>query len=91
MMEKKKRGFAAMSKERVREIASKGGKAGHAYGTAHRFTSEEAKEAGRKGGRAPKPKRPRKRSRQLSLPLPADSEVRVKESDETEAAVSSDS
>ena len=47
-----RRGFAAMSEERQREIASKGGKAAHAKGTAHQFTSEEARRAGRKGGRA---------------------------------------
>ena len=45
-----KRGFAAMSPEKQREIASMGGKAAHAKGTAHQFTSEEAREAGRKGG-----------------------------------------
>lgn len=45
-----KRGFASMSKERQREIASKGGKSAHARGTAHQWTSEEAAEAGRKGG-----------------------------------------
>ena len=39
-----------MSEEKQREIASKGGKAAHAKGTAHQFTSEEAKAAGRKGG-----------------------------------------
>jgi hypothetical protein len=44
------RGFASMSSEKKREIASKGGKAAHAQGTAHRWTSEEAKAAGRKGG-----------------------------------------
>jgi general stress protein YciG len=44
------RGFASMSPERVKEIASMGGKAAHANGTAHQFTSEEAKVAGRKGG-----------------------------------------
>lgn len=55
------RGFASMSKERQREIASKGGKAAHAKGTAHEFTSEEARIAGRKGGmlsRGGKGKRP---------------------------------
>jgi len=35
-----------------REIASKGGKAAHAQGVAHEFNSEEAREAGRKGGEA---------------------------------------
>jgi uncharacterized protein len=44
------RGFAAMDDERQREIASKGGKAAHASGHAHEFTSEEARKAGRKGG-----------------------------------------
>lgn len=46
------RGFAAMSAEKQREIASKGGKAAHQSGKAHEFTSEEAREAGRKGGYA---------------------------------------
>ncbi len=45
-----KRGFAAMDLEKQREIASKGGKAAHEKGTAHRFTPEEARQAGRKGG-----------------------------------------
>lgn len=44
------RGFASMSKEKQREIASKGGKAAHRRGTAHEWTSEEARHAGRKGG-----------------------------------------
>lgn len=44
------RGFAAMDEQRRKEIASKGGKAAHEKGTAHEFTSEEAREAGRKGG-----------------------------------------
>lgn len=50
---KKKRGFAAMSREQVSAIASKGGKAAHAAGTAHQFTTEEAQAAGKKGGKAP--------------------------------------
>lgn len=44
------RGFASMDEEKQREIASKGGKAAHEKGTAHEWTSEEAREAGRKGG-----------------------------------------
>ncbi|WP_437587798.1 KGG domain-containing protein [Sorangium sp. So ce1000] len=44
------RGFAAMDDDRQREIASMGGKAAHEKGTAHEFSSEEAREAGRKGG-----------------------------------------
>lgn len=45
-----RRGFALMSPERQREIARKGGRAAHERGTAHQFTSDEAREAGRKGG-----------------------------------------
>ena len=41
-----------MDRAKQREIASKGGKAAHAKGTAHEWTSEEAREAGRKGGMA---------------------------------------
>jgi len=44
------RGFASMDREKQKEIASKGGKAAHAKGTAHEFDSGEAREAGRKGG-----------------------------------------
>ena len=46
------RGFASMDPQRQREIASEGGRAAHEKGTAHEFTSEEAREAGRKGGMA---------------------------------------
>ena len=45
-----RRGFGGMSVEKQREIASKGGKAAHAKGTAHEWNSESAREAGRKGG-----------------------------------------
>ena len=45
-----RRGFASMDPDKQRNIASKGGKAAHAKGTAHEFTPEEAREAGRKGG-----------------------------------------
>jgi general stress protein YciG len=44
------RGFASMDREKQKEIASKGGRAAHAKGTAHEFDSGEAREAGRKGG-----------------------------------------
>lgn len=47
---KSRRGFAAMSPETQRRIASEGGKASHASGRGHRFSAEEAREAGRKGG-----------------------------------------
>jgi uncharacterized protein len=49
---KEDRGFASMDRLRQREIASKGGKAAHQKGTAHEWTSEEARNAGRKGGLA---------------------------------------
>jgi general stress protein YciG len=48
----KLRGFASMDQEKQREIARKGGKAAHEKGTAHEFTSDEARAAGKKGGEA---------------------------------------
>lgn len=47
---KSRRGFAAMSPETQRRIASEGGKASHASGRGHRFSTDEARDAGRKGG-----------------------------------------
>jgi len=47
-----RKGFAAMDPALVRKLASKGGRAAHEQGTAHEFTPEEAKAAGRKGGMA---------------------------------------
>lgn len=47
---KERRGFASMSADKQREIASKGGRAAHAKGTAHEWSSDEARVAGRKGG-----------------------------------------
>jgi general stress protein YciG len=44
------RGFASMDRSRQREIASKGGRAAHQKGTAHEWTADEARVAGRKGG-----------------------------------------
>lgn len=49
---KKKRGFAAMSEQKRREIAAKGGRAAQATGKTHRWTRAEAVEAGRRGGKA---------------------------------------
>lgn len=46
------RGFAVMDPKKQREIASKGGKAAHEKGSAHEWTSEEARVAGQKGGQA---------------------------------------
>ena len=48
----KPRGFAKLAPEKHREIAQLGGLAAHASGVAHRFTADEAREAGRKGGAA---------------------------------------
>lgn len=50
MAGKSRRGFASMDPSRQREIASKGGRAAHAKGTAHEWTSDEARVAGQKGG-----------------------------------------
>lgn len=49
---KSRRGFAAMSPERQRSIASQGGRAAHQQGAAHEWNSDEAKAAGKKGGSA---------------------------------------
>ena len=49
-MRKERRGFASMTPEKQREIASKGGRAAHEKGTAHEWTADEARAAGRKGG-----------------------------------------
>ena len=50
MAGKSRRGFASMDPSRQREIASKGGRAAHAKGTAHEWSSDEARVAGQKGG-----------------------------------------
>lgn len=50
MTARRKRGFALLSVDRRRELASQGGRAAQAAGTAHQFTSEEARIAGRIGG-----------------------------------------
>lgn len=49
--DKHKRGFASLSAERRREVAASGGRAAHALGTAHKFTPEQGKEAGKRGGK----------------------------------------
>jgi len=46
----RRRGFAAMDPKKQREIASKGGRAAHKHGSAHEWNSDEARQAGRKGG-----------------------------------------
>lgn len=54
--QKQRRGFAVMDPQRQREIAIQGGRTAHQIGRAHKFTSEEAREAGRLGGLARKAK-----------------------------------
>jgi len=61
---KEDRGFASMDRSKQREIASKGGKAAHQKGTAHEWTSEEARNAGRKGGLASHARRRERLSQQ---------------------------
>ena len=68
-MAKEDRGFASMDRAKQREIASKGGKAAHQKGTAHEWTSEEARDAGRKGGIASH----RRRREQMAATLGSDS------------------
>ena len=63
---KARRGFASMSTDKQREIASKGGRAAHAKGTAHEWSSGEARDAGRKGGMV-------SRGGRGKLPLPSSS------------------
>lgn len=53
----KLRGFGSMSKIDRSLIASMGGRAAHKKGTAHKFSSEEARLAGQKGGKAPRTKK----------------------------------
>ena len=64
---KERRGFASMSREKQREIASKGGRAAHEKGTAHEWTPDEARAAGRKGGQSSRGGRGR------LVPIPAQS------------------
>ena len=73
---KERRGFASMSPEKQREIASKGGRAAHQKGTAHEWSSDEAREAGRKGGmasRGGRGKLPTASSAGVSIPTDNDS------------------
>jgi uncharacterized protein len=66
---KERRGFASMSAEKQREIASKGGRAAHQKGTAHEWTSDEARSAGRKGGQISRGGRGRLADEQASGPV----------------------
>ena len=49
-MQTSSKGFKTMDRSKHQELASKGGRAAHEKGTAHEFTSDEARVAGRKGG-----------------------------------------
>jgi len=71
---KERRGFASMSPERQKEIASKGGRAAHAKGTAHEWTPEEARSAGRKGGQVSRGGRGRLPTDVMGLETAAQSE-----------------
>jgi general stress protein YciG len=74
---KERRGFASMSPEKQREIASKGGRAAHAKGTAHEWTSEEARSAGRKGGQISRGGRGRLASMPDDASVPETSDIDV--------------
>jgi general stress protein YciG len=65
---KEDRGFASMDRSKQRDIASKGGKAAHQKGTAHEWTSEEAREAGRKGGMASHRRKQEQQSPDMAAP-----------------------
>ena len=66
-MGKERSGFASMDRDRQREIARLGGRAAHVKGSAHEWTPDEAREAGRKGGQA-RQRRDRADDRPSSLP-----------------------
>ena len=76
---KERRGFASMSPEKQREIASKGGRAAHEKGTAHEWTADEARNAGRKGGQVSRGGRGR-------LIVPSETATAVNESTATDRA-----
>jgi general stress protein YciG len=65
---KEHRGFASMDPDKQRSIAGKGGRAAHQHGTAHEWTVEEARAAGRKGAIARRPPQPQQGDKG---PLPA--------------------
>ena len=67
---RERRGFASMSPDKQREIASKGGRAAHEKGTAHEWTADEARSAGRKGGQVSRGGRGRLIVPDLPAPTP---------------------
>ena len=78
--ESRGRGFAGMDRERQRQISSQGGKAAHQKGTAHEFDSEEAREAGRKGGMV---SGGRRRARESGTPNPVTTEQETRDRERT--------
>jgi general stress protein YciG len=82
---KEDRGFASMDRAKQREIASKGGKAAHQKGSAHEWTSEEARDAGRKGGIASH----RRRREQAAAGTPQD-QIRGESDEDTVRRTDSD-
>jgi general stress protein YciG len=94
--ESRGRGFAGMDPERQRQISSQGGKAAHQKGTAHEFDSEEAREAGRKGGMVSGGRRrAREQSQraategQPAAPPEAETEAEAEESEESRSPMGS--
>lgn len=77
----KPRGFAAMNPDVQRRIASAGGKTAHANGTAHRFTTEEARAAGAKGGLMRAQRRQQNASLMQANALEAAGQQRLPETD----------
>jgi general stress protein YciG len=73
-----------MDRARQREIASKGGKAAHQKGTAHEWTSEEARDAGRKGGLASHRRRREQKEPQMGGTEPEESVVSGQPTGESE-------
>ena len=73
---KERRGFASMTPEKQREIASRGGRAAHQKGTAHEWTSDEARSAGRKGGQISRGGRGRLADEQMAPPADRMDDVR---------------
>ena len=58
-----------MSPEKQREIASKGGRAAHEKGTAHEWTADEARSAGRRGGQVSRGGRGRLAPSEIASPM----------------------
>jgi hypothetical protein len=71
MSEKKKCGWAALSKEKHREFSSRGGKVARDLGVAHRWTAEEARVAARLGGLKTQENRRKKKEEERILNLPS--------------------